>query len=288
MNQKKRCSIAASRCRWMSLIATMCALLLAVCLSSCNIEKRPLITTFDKAGITKLLKERQGLCIVSFTADPTLYTWNGGELDLNPGMLPVKILANKDANRAQAAEIAAKLTSAHYQQTVAGFSEKFQLVGASTYDEVSTPITRTYFIREAITKAGAEFGLTVHDQFGWDWASENNGVEQYFFRSCATIFDNAGQSIWKFCSKGSLNPNPLDLRSFASGIAGAAPPTETIIADFGTYFTYYPKLLIRLIEEDVQGKTHAAWFEDYFTPKDRFGRPLIVNIDDERYSPKFP
>jgi hypothetical protein len=290
MIQKKLFPRTSIGQRW-ALLATKCAfaLLAIVSVSSCNISRRPYLTIFNISSISELIQDHGKLCIVSFSSDPSLYTSSGEELTVNPGMLPLTIV-EKNTNRKQAAEITTKLTSAHFEKIVAGLSERFLLVGPLVYGERKNPLTQTQKIADAIAQDGADFGLIIHDQFGWSWASENTGVESYYFTTCATIYNGEGQSIWKFCNKGSIYPKLADFKTFLSGVAGGAPPMETILGDFDPYFINYPRFVLRLIEEDAAGKAHAAWFEDYFPTKRsiRNRQPFIININDERYLPNFP
>ncbi len=273
--------------RWFARMCIVAAILISL-LSACGPQPESYATTDDQAALAQLLQGNQKLCIVSFTADPTLYTPGGNEQDVNPGFLPVS-LEDEESKRARAAEIAEGLASAHLEKMGIEFSQRFQLVGSTEHGAVSQPVTEKQPIAEAIEKAGAEFGLIVYDQFGWDWSAENTGIQSYYFKTCTTFYNSQGMPIWTFCGKGMvLNKPKLSLDDFFSAMAGTAPPLEVIVGDFETFFTLYPQFLLLLMEEDATGTAHGSEIEEYVEFDSRLDRFSVSNADDERFLPHFP
>ena len=268
------------------------ALVVVLACTCAATEKRPYVTTYDAPALAQSMQGMPKLCIVSFAVDPMLYESGGGELDVRPGFLPVS-LGDRESKRAEAKKIATALATEHLGQLVRQFSSRFQVVGPSGSDIlVYEPVTDPAQIAQRMAELGADLGLAVRDQFGWDWAVENTGVESYCFRACSAILGPQGQPVWQSCSKGSRSPNawedPLNLGTFLSGLAGVAPPVDTIVKDLELFTQYHPQLLLRLIEEDVAGQPHSGSLGDYFQQKDRFRRIQLVNDNDNRYGLHFP
>jgi len=258
-------------------------------LTSCDLSQQPYSTVCDIEQLKQLIDENHKICLVSFTVDSTLYKSDGKKLDVYPGGLIPEIeafVASEKEKDDFAKKITGELGMRHYRETCEFFSTKFNLVGNSTYNKYQRPITETSQIIKLIKKANAEYGLLIHDQFGWDWHVENTGISYFFFKSYTIIYDKQGNVAWKFIAKGLKSHEELSITNFIEGFFGTVF-FDTVIKALKSFCENYARFIYALILEDTKGELHKSRVSDYLELEKKFDKYLIYNGNDKRYLPKF-
>ena len=245
------------------------ALLIALCLALLpGCAASPYVTAARQSEIAGV-KGRK-LCLISFRADPDIGVTGGSVLT---GMLRAAA-----ENKERESQLAGKLAAAHLHSLVSEFSNQFPIVGPTDLASLDNTVSLAdkTAISNAIAKAGAHFGLIVSDEYGWSWAPAEAGISNYQVETRVSIVNRKADLVWMFHSTALLYPRP-SVNGVLSGVTATTPDDAAIIAFYSDFFERYPRVVLKLIEEDSEGKPHRARFEDYVSDAGSQSRIVLVS-----------